>query len=88
MGSSRNDGESRSRKSTYISEHPAAQQVVHLNRVLQPDDVVVGHDEHHRRMDPGDLLTGPVLRLCVQLQHIADEIGPPFRVWATASYAR
>lgn len=55
---------------------PASQQAEHLDGMLEPDDVAVGHDEHGRRRYRGHLRRGPVLRLRVQFQNLPDQLRP------------
>jgi hypothetical protein len=76
VGGSRYDGESGCRQSVQVAGNPAAQQVVHLDCVLEPDDVVVGDDEHRGRLDRGDLRRRPALRLRIQVQDFANELRP------------
>ncbi len=39
-----------------VARDPAAEQVDHLHGVFEPDDVVVGHDQHDRGRDRGQQL--------------------------------
>src|SRR6266851_2278097 len=70
----RDDGESTCGQSVQVADDPAAEQVVHLDCMLEPDDVVVGDDEHRRRLDRGDLRRRPALRLRIQVQDFANEL--------------
>ncbi len=72
----RDDGESTCGQSVQVADDPAAEQVVHLDCMLEPDDVVVGDDEHRRRLDRGDLRRRPALRLRIQVQDFANELRP------------
>jgi len=76
VGGSRNDREARLRYAVKIAHDPAAEQVKHLHRVFEPDDVVVRDDQHGRRRDRGDLRGRPVLRLGVEVEDLRDERGP------------
>ena len=86
-GGPRHHGQAGGRQPVDVARDPAAEQVEHLRRVLEPDDVAVGHDEHGRRRDRGDPRRGPVLRLCVQVEHLPDQAGPRFGSGATSRYA-
>jgi hypothetical protein len=72
----RDDGESTCGQSVQVADDPAAEQVVHLDCMLEPDDVVVGDDEHRGRLDRGDLRRRPALRLRIQVQDFANELRP------------